>query len=498
MKNNTKFVLLAVTGMLWGVPASIFAAAPPPQINPDPGTAPCWRGKATAMQQSWLWYSLTAATVSPTVNTGPAGSSLSYVIGTFGAGRTAFSKGFTNDTAAANPLAGTLSVSNVWDCGGDNAYAQVTVAQPTVARAAYKYVRLEYIAQDATAGTVGTPVRVMPADAVQVGSETLVDTGASTSTHKHWRVSQTLWKMPVGRATEVLQVTNANDLETLKLQAFVVDTLFVVPPVRANVGPVDADAGQNYATVTYAGLGPVDSCIFPTPNESCTPPSGSHFPAGQTTPVLCSVTDVYGNAAPYSFTVTVNVVGPAGYPPVVVGDVMGTVVNQAQTIDAAKLLLNDTDTNLPPALPLSVVSVGGADGGGAVSLLAGVVTYTPPASTVGTFHFTYTAQNTLGLSAVGTVTVTVSAGGQVTQNIVGNPVRNGNTVTVTARGIPLAQYILQRTTGSLSSDSVWTDVAGSAATASSTGLLTLVDAAAPPESGGLFYRTKFVGPPVGP
>ena len=71
---------------------------------------------------------------------------------------------------------------------------------------------------------------------------------------------------------------------------------------------VPADAGVNggcdSAVVTFSAPFAVDSCS--TVDVQCYPPSGTAFPAGQTTTVTCVATDECGNTATSTFDVTVT------------------------------------------------------------------------------------------------------------------------------------------------------------------------------------------------
>lgn len=82
------------------------------------------------------------------------------------------------------------------------------------------------------------------------------------------------------------------------------------PPVISAMADmtVSADAGVNggcdSAVVTFASPPAIDSCSSVT--VQCFPPSGSAFPAGQTTTVTCVATDECGNTAIETFDVTVT------------------------------------------------------------------------------------------------------------------------------------------------------------------------------------------------
>ncbi len=101
--------------------------------------------------------------------------------------------------------------------------------------------------------------------------------------------------------------------------------------------------------------------------------------------------------------VTVTVTG-ANDPPVAVDDVATTPEDTAVAIAAATLLANDTDLD---GDTLSVTAVGTAVNG-TVSLVSGVVTFTPAANYTGAASFEYTVSDG-ALTDTGVVTVTVTA-----------------------------------------------------------------------------------------
>jgi len=111
------------------------------------------------------------------------------------------------------------------------------------------------------------------------------------------------------------------------------------------------------------------------------------------------------NTATGTVTVTVT---PVNDPPVVVNDAVTVLEDAGDTI--IHVLANDTagPANEPQALTVS--AVGTPDQGGTVQIGAGAanVVYRPRANFFGTEKFTYTARDSEGATAVGTVTVTVT------------------------------------------------------------------------------------------
>jgi hypothetical protein len=89
---------------------------------------------------------------------------------------------------------------------------------------------------------------------------------------------------------------------------------------------------------------------------------------------------------------------------VAVADAYSTPEDTALTITASDLATNDTD---PEGDALTVTNVGGAVNG-AVSLVAGTITFTPTANFSGPASFTYTVSDSNGGSATGTVNIIVA------------------------------------------------------------------------------------------
>jgi hypothetical protein len=157
-----------------------------------------------------------------------------------------------------------------------------------------------------------------------------------------------------------------------------------------------------------------------------------------------------GTTTNFAMTVTNHAVltwnwSPYNVLPVANPNVAGTRQGVPVTIRAAKLLYNDTD---PDADPLTLSGVGATSTqGGAVSLAAGTVTYTPTGSFSGTDTFTYVIDDGRGGSATGTVAVTVTAGatGPVSLNVVYGPLVTGSEFVIRFAGIPGYTYTIEYT-----------------------------------------------------
>jgi Ca2+-binding RTX toxin-like protein len=106
-----------------------------------------------------------------------------------------------------------------------------------------------------------------------------------------------------------------------------------------------------------------------------------------------------------SDTFTLNIT-PVNDAPVVVADTVAAIEDTPITISAASLLANDTDVDVGDGK--SLVSVQAAQHGTAVIDGNGDVLFTPEADFSGTASFTYTVQDTAGLTSTATVTVEVA------------------------------------------------------------------------------------------
>jgi hypothetical protein len=99
-------------------------------------------------------------------------------------------------------------------------------------------------------------------------------------------------------------------------------------------------------------------------------------------------------------------VDPVNNPPVAGPDSVAAIRERTLDIPVATLLANDTD---PDDTDLTITAVASPSAhGGTVSLLTGLVRYQPPTGFDGGDTFTYTLSDPHGLTATGTVTVTVA------------------------------------------------------------------------------------------
>ena len=103
--------------------------------------------------------------------------------------------------------------------------------------------------------------------------------------------------------------------------------------------------------------------------------------------------------------VTINVTA-VNDPPIAVGDTATTPRNTAAVIATATLTGNDTDID---GGPLTITAVSAATSGAAVLNGNNTITFTPTANFTGTAGFDYTVSDGAGGTALGHVTVTVTA-----------------------------------------------------------------------------------------
>jgi len=126
--------------------------------------------------------------------------------------------------------------------------------------------------------------------------------------------------------------------------------------------------------------------------------------------------------------------------PIPFPDTLGTSENKVASISVRKLLANDRD---PDGDELIVSSVDPSSSyGGTVSLILGVVHYTPPSGFVGSDWFRYTVSDAWS-SATSEVRVTVRSGEQGPLNIVSGPRMVSGHFRVTFAAIPGSRYAIQ-------------------------------------------------------
>src|SRR5439155_567764 len=132
-----------------------------------------------------------------------------------------------------------------------------------------------------------------------------------------------------------------------------------VPVVTCPADLVTNSAPASSSQVVYYAVDVSDNC--PGATVSCSPASGSTFPAGIST-VNCVASDAAGNTNHCSFTVTVEDA------PVANTDALGALVNHPVTVLAEKLLANDT---APAGRTLTLLAVSATSTNGGTVVLSG-------------------------------------------------------------------------------------------------------------------------------
>lgn len=164
-------------------------------------------------------------------------------------------------------------------------------------------------------------------------------------------------------------------------------------------------------------------------------------------------------------------------PPTPVDKTASTGVDRPLVFEAARLLTNNSD---PDGDALSLLSVSAAStNGGTVSVVNGILTYTPVNGFFGTDRFTYTVSDGRGASASAYVIVTI-AGGEGYNRVSLQAVSGTNVVNFF--GIPGLPYLFQRSTNLVD----WTTISSNLAQPN--GQLQFLDTDPPPTQA--FYRTR--------
>jgi hypothetical protein len=200
--------------------------------------------------------------------------------------------------------------------------------------------------------------------------------------------------------SDVNQVPQANDdaVSTLHDQPVTIDVL---------ANDTDADAEDTVSINTYDATSANGGTVVCTDTCSYTPPLG--FKGADS--FQYDVTDGIDVSTPATVTVTVTNTAP-----VAVNDAASTTVGTPVVID---VLANDTDAD---GDTLSINSFDLASANGGTVVCNGACTYTPPAGFVGADDtFTYDATDGIDVSNRALVTVTVTAGPDLTPPVVENP-----------------------------------------------------------------------------
>jgi len=128
-------------------------------------------------------------------------------------------------------------------------------------------------------------------------------------------------------------------------------------------------------------------------------------------------------------------------PPRAFPDAISTPVNVPVTFSASNLLTNDIDPN---GLSLTVIAVpSNSAAGGAVSLGANTITYTPPSGFSGNDTFWYAISDNHSASASATITATVGQGGIVWLKTISGPALNNGDFVDRLAGVPGLTYTIE-------------------------------------------------------
>jgi len=167
----------------------------------------------------------------------------------------------------------------------------------------------------------------------------------------------------------------------------------------------------------------------------------------------------------FGSVVSSNAVVALNRAPIANADALNTPSNAPAAFSSVKLTLNDTDADGDSLVVLSVST--NSSQKGIVSLVSGLVTYSPPANFSGNDTFTYTIADGRGGTAVGTVMATVGRGGAAPLNIVFGPAIDAGQFVVRFAGIPGLTYTIE---AAPSVNGPWVKVANAAAPVTDTGL----------------------------
>jgi hypothetical protein len=212
---------------------------------------------------------------------------------------------------------------------------------------------------------------------------------------------------------------------------------------------------------------PSTPIIIPSGGSTTTTFDGSSTPALGLSPFITA-----------NFSGTVFAIATVA-PPTARDNNWGTVANKSVSVPAVKLLAGALSST---AGPLSITAVSPMSvAKGAVSLHAGVITYTPPADFIGEDSFTYTLSDDFA-SGSGAVIVSVQAADQQSHNEVSLKM-SGSCAIVQFLGIPAVSYVLQWAD---SPGGPWTDFLP-AVPADSFGMISYTDCN---HQSARFYRTR--------
>jgi hypothetical protein len=314
------------------------------------------------------------------------------------------------------------------------------------------------------------------------------DTGVTFSTLKPFLINSANAPGLVAGINTIDFVVNNSD-PTTGFTGLRVDGLAAVGSIPPNTPP-------HIVYHPVGGNGPHNQALFLTVAASGSLPltyewyRNDVLIEGETDSTIAVIIDDPSAAGDYKVKVTnstdsvtsnVAAVTVTNQNPVATDDEFDAVEDTPLEISDFDLVSNDTD---PDGDILSVTGVSATTAlGGSVTLVDGLVTYTPPAATTGLDFFTYTAIDGIwGGSVVGNVYIDISSAVSVPPGQL-SLVVSGGVATGTFTGTPGETYILQRSTDLDSWSPVDTEVAPPSGTV-------VVEDPAPPV-GKAFYRISY-------
>ncbi len=202
---------------------------------------------------------------------------------------------------------------------------------------------------------------------------------------------------------------------------------------------IDQDLGEaaQLKIVSIDATGASGTLTFAAGRVSYAPGSTVDVEAGEIEidTFLYTIEDPHGLTGQGQVTVSITA---SNMQPITTADLLGTTEDQAVSFAAFKLALNDSD---PDGDAITVTSVSPASAHGTVTLNGGLITYTPMTGYSGPDPFTYTITDARGMTAVGTVNVTVTSKNALSNNLQMKLTPNGSELTFAT--IPGRSYVIE-------------------------------------------------------
>jgi hypothetical protein len=195
--------------------------------------------------------------------------------------------------------------------------------------------------------------------------------------------------------------------------AFTVDQDSSANPLDVLMNDTDPDLPQDTLAITSVGIASAGGTVTNQGTSLAYTPVAGYSGIER---FVYTIQD--GGGAISTALVTMTVAGQEGAnnPPHAMADQF--TVDQGTNPNSLDVLANDSDLDLP-ADSLTIVAVGATSAGGTVTYQGTTLQYTPVAGFAGTESFTYTIQDTAGVSSRTVVTVSV-ANGDATGDLTGD------------------------------------------------------------------------------